>query len=56
MYVVLYIAANVAYSLILKRFPIIDVLTISAGFVLRIYAGAAALEITPTVWILSIIF
>jgi len=50
-YVVLYIAANVAYSVILKRFPIVDVLTISAGFVLRIYAGAAVLEITPTVWI-----
>jgi len=50
-FVVLYIAANVAYSMVLKRFPIVDVLTISAGFVLRIYAGAAVLEITPTVWI-----
>ena len=50
-FVLLYVATNIAYSLILKRYPIIDVLTISAGFVLRIYAGAAALEITPTVWI-----
>ena len=50
-FVMLYIAANVGYSLVLKRVPIVDVLTISAGFVLRIYAGAAALALTPTVWI-----
>jgi 4-hydroxybenzoate polyprenyltransferase len=50
-YVLLYVGANVAYSMVLKRYPIIDVLTISMGFVLRIYAGAAALDITPTVWI-----
>lgn len=50
-YVLLYVAANIAYSMVLKRYPIIDVLTISVGFVLRIYAGAAALDLTPTVWI-----
>lgn len=50
-YALLYVVANMAYSLALKRFPIIDVLTISLGFVLRIYAGAAALDIEPTVWI-----
>ncbi len=40
------------YTLILKRFAIIDVLTIALGFVLRIEAGAAAAQVQPTVWIL----
>jgi decaprenyl-phosphate phosphoribosyltransferase len=40
------------YTLILKRIAIIDVLTISLGFVLRVYSGAAAAEVQPTVWIL----
>lgn len=40
------------YTLILKRYAIVDVLTIALGFVLRIEAGAAAAELQPTVWIL----
>jgi decaprenyl-phosphate phosphoribosyltransferase len=50
-FVLIYIALNVFYSFVLKRFPIIDVLSISFGFVLRVYAGAAVLDITPTAWI-----
>ena len=40
------------YTVILKRIAIVDVLTISLGFVLRVHAGAAAAEVQPTVWIL----
>lgn len=40
------------YTLVLKRIAIVDVLTIALGFVLRVYAGASAAEVQPTVWIL----
>lgn len=47
-----YFVLTSLYTLILKRYAIIDVLTIALGFVLRIEAGAAAAELQPTVWIL----
>jgi len=40
------------YTLLLKRYAIIDVLVIALGFVLRIEAGAAAAQVQPTVWII----
>jgi decaprenyl-phosphate phosphoribosyltransferase len=48
---VVYVAVNVAYSLWLKNIAIIDVLVISFGFVLRVYAGAFVIGVTPTPWI-----
>jgi decaprenyl-phosphate phosphoribosyltransferase len=48
---VVYVAVNVAYSLWLKNIAIIDVLVISFGFVLRVYAGALVIGVTPTPWI-----
>lgn len=46
-----YVAVNIAYSLFLKNIAIVDVLTISLGFVLRVYAGALVIGVTPTPWI-----
>jgi 4-hydroxybenzoate polyprenyltransferase len=48
---VAYVVVNIAYSLVLKNIAIIDVLTISFGFVLRVYAGALVIGVTPTPWI-----
>ncbi|NQU57176.1 MAG: decaprenyl-phosphate phosphoribosyltransferase [Rhodospirillales bacterium] len=42
---------NVLYSLWLKNYSIIDVMIIAIGFVLRIYAGSAIIELSPSVWI-----
>ena len=50
--VLVYFILTSLYTLILKRYAIVDVLTIALGFVLRIEAGAAAAEMQPTVWIL----
>ena len=49
--VIAYIALNLAYNFGLKRLSIIDVMVVSLGFVLRIYAGAAVIDIEPTPWI-----
>lgn len=47
-----YFCVNVAYSSVLKHISIVDVLTITLGFVLRVLAGAALIEAEPSVWIL----
>ena len=47
-----YFGLNLAYSLGLKRIPILDVMLIALGFVLRVYAGGALIAVTPTVWII----
>lgn len=47
-----YIAINLLYSLRLKHTAILDVLLISAGFVLRVEAGAALIGVAPSVWIM----
>jgi 4-hydroxybenzoate polyprenyltransferase len=47
-----YILINFGYSLGLKHVVIIDVLLIATGFVLRILAGAAALKVLPSAWLI----
>lgn len=46
-----YALLNFAYSFILKHQPLIDCFAIAAGFVLRIYAGAAASESPVSEWL-----
>lgn len=52
----LYITMNVAYCLVLKRFAIIDVFTIAAGFVMRVAAGGIATGIWISQWIVLLTF
>ncbi len=47
-----YAALMVVYSRFLKRFVIIDVLTISAGFVLRAVAGALVINVLISPWLI----
>jgi 4-hydroxybenzoate polyprenyltransferase len=48
----LYLANNLVYSTLLKHREIIDVLLIAFGFVLRILAGCAGLDLRPSSWII----
>ena len=45
-----YLALNVAYTFILKHQPVIDIFSIALGFVLRVFAGAVALEVPVSGW------
>lgn len=45
-----YIALNWAYSLYLKQQPVLDIFTIAVGFVLRVYAGAVAIDVPLSGW------
>jgi 4-hydroxybenzoate polyprenyltransferase len=47
-----YVALNIAYSYLLKKWVIIDVLCIAFGFVLRAVAGAVAVHVPASGWFL----
>ncbi len=50
--VVGYLALNVAYSLWLKRVPVVDLFCVAGGFVLRVFAGAVAISVVLSSWML----
>ncbi|WP_368571980.1 decaprenyl-phosphate phosphoribosyltransferase [Acinetobacter junii] len=45
-----YILLNFAYSHYLKHQPVLDIFTIAIGFVLRVYAGAVAIDVPVSGW------
>jgi 4-hydroxybenzoate polyprenyltransferase len=47
-----YGAAAVAYTLFLKRLVIVDVMTIAGLFILRVVAGAVAVDVQASEWLL----
>ncbi len=47
-----YLVVNIGYSMGLKHLVIIDVVLISAGFLLRIIAGAAAISVSTSKWLI----
>jgi 4-hydroxybenzoate polyprenyltransferase len=47
-----YFLVNVAYSLRLKQVVIVDVMTIAAGFVLRVVAGAVLIQVPTSEWLI----
>ena len=52
----IYFVLNVAYSLKLKHYALIDVFCIAVGFVLRLFAGSTATGITLSSWIVTLTF
>jgi 4-hydroxybenzoate polyprenyltransferase len=51
-----YFLLNLAYSVRLKHIPIVDIFFIATGFVLRVFAGAFATNIPPSMWIIIMTF
>ena len=47
-----YLVLNLAYTFVLKHQPVVDIFTIAIGFVLRVYAGAVALSVPVSSWML----
>ncbi len=54
--VVCYLAANVAYSLALKRLALLDVMVVAMFYVARIWCGSLASNVNPTAWIMVMTF
>jgi 4-hydroxybenzoate polyprenyltransferase len=47
-----YLTLQITYTFSLKNIVVLDILTIAAGFILRVYAGAFALNVHLNVWFL----
>jgi len=50
---VLYLVLTVAYSLHLKTLVLVDVLVLASLYALRVFAGAAAIHVVPSAWLLG---
>lgn len=53
---VIYTVLNLSYSLYLKHIVLIDLLIVAACYLLRVYAGAKAIGVPITSWLLFITF
>jgi 4-hydroxybenzoate polyprenyltransferase len=49
--IAVYLAVNVAYSVRLKHVPVVDLLAVASGFGLRVWAGALAISVPLSGWI-----
>lgn len=47
-----YVLLNIAYSVLFKKIVILDLLSIAAGFTLRVVGGAAAISVVVSNWLL----
>jgi hypothetical protein len=52
----LYMLLQVAYNAGLKRMAAVDVIVLSLGFVLRAWAGAVAIGVPASLWLLACVF
>lgn len=50
-YLLLYVFLNIFYSALLKNIPIVDVMTLASGFLIRILFGAALTDIWVSKWL-----
>ena len=51
-----YLCLNIAYSLSLKKIPLLDICSISTGFVIRLYVGSYAANVPTSNWIVLMTF
>ena len=53
---IVYIIINFMYTFYLKKIAILDILVICLGFELRIWAGAEAINVVLSPWLISMVF
>jgi decaprenyl-phosphate phosphoribosyltransferase len=49
-----YLAISFLYSMVLKHIPVIEVVFVASGFLLRVLGGAAATHVRPSGWFLLV--
>jgi decaprenyl-phosphate phosphoribosyltransferase len=49
-----YLALSFLYSFVLKHIPVVEVLFVASGFLLRVLGGAAATHVPPSGWFLLV--
>jgi 4-hydroxybenzoate polyprenyltransferase len=48
----IYVLVNLAYTLVLAEVVLIDVFTVASFFLMRLLAGAAVVDVMPSIWLL----
>lgn len=51
-----YLILNYLYSCLLKKYAIIDISAIAAGFVIRVFFGGLSSDVTPSHWLIIMTF
>jgi 4-hydroxybenzoate polyprenyltransferase len=51
MFAVIFVAIQYLYSIVLKHISVIDIIVITTGYVLRVYAGEAATGLHISIWL-----
>ena len=54
--IIFYLVNNLFYNIFIKRYIIVDILSIALGFIFRLISGIYALDIIPTPWIVLCTF
>jgi 4-hydroxybenzoate polyprenyltransferase len=49
----LYLIGTILYTFWLKKVPVLDTIVLAGLYTIRIIAGAAAIQVTPSVWLIS---
>jgi decaprenyl-phosphate phosphoribosyltransferase len=49
-----YLGLSFGYSLVLKQIPVVEVMFVASGFLLRVLGGAAATHVPPSGWFLLV--
>jgi decaprenyl-phosphate phosphoribosyltransferase len=49
-----YLGLSLLYCLVLKHVPVLELLFVASGFMLRVLGGAAATHVVPSVWFLLV--
>lgn len=52
----MYVFNVLAYSFLIKRVVVADVISLASGFVLRVLGGCAAAAVLPSTWLLNVTF
>ena len=54
--VIVYLSISLAYSLKLKKIPIVEMFCVVSGFLLRLYAGGSAFQVKLSDWLVLSVF
>jgi 4-hydroxybenzoate polyprenyltransferase/phosphoserine phosphatase len=52
-WLIIYLVLTITYSLVLKRYQLLDCMALAALYTLRVIAGAAAIDIAVSFWLLT---
>lgn len=50
-----YLANSITYSFVVKQVAILDVMSISIGFILRLFGGAMVIDVVPSSWMVVVV-